>query len=151
MERKFDYLTPNIRFLYRDYKLTSTGDLEKLSYLTFQAKSNSDDHYYEIRAFNPTSIHALSNKDRALTLFLQETLKYYSLAPDAFVLNSLEVQEDKICYALKVSSTPLLDQSNRSSIPKFDFSKLLKDASEDLNHLSLNGLQRVPIPTESIS
>ena len=134
-----DVLTPDIRLGFSDFSLLSTQDSENLGYLVFQAKSRANDQLYHIRALNLNSIFAEASRNRATTLFLQETLRLCMLAPDCIVLDSLEFYENRICYALKPVTSAIFgchDNHARTVLPQLDIPLLLKSLLGDISYLS---------------
>ena len=148
-----DVLTPDTRLGFSDFSLLSTQDSENLGYLVFQAKSRANDQLYHIRALNLNSIFAEASRNRATTLFLQETLRLCMLAPDCIVLDSLEFYENRICYAVKPVTSAIFgchDNHTLTVLPQLDISLLLKGLLEDINYLSKHRSETLHFPSSRL-
>ena len=138
-----DVFTPHIRLIYEDFKPIQDIDRETMSCLVFQAKSKSTGETHHIRAFNSLSLFAQQAPNKAITIFLQETLRLCSLRPDVIVPNTLEFHENKICYAVLPIISPV-----PSSPSNLNISRLLECLIGDLKHLMTHNVNtRIIAPT----
>lgn len=140
-----DSLTSNIQKRYKDLALLTDPYVSKSSgFLEFKAVDSFTNHPVHIRALNMVFSNASQDYNRTISLFLQETLRLNALNGDAIILDSVEYQDGKLCYAMK----PIA--SNASFSPNLNLDKLLKDVLNDVDHLSCKGKTRVHIPQSNI-
>lgn len=137
-------LTPKIREEYTDLTLLSTEDERRLGYLVFQAKSRTNDQIHHIRALNCASEFVQQDTNTAITLFIQETLRLYSLNPKSILLDTVEFFDNQLCYAMKPISSQVQPSQN------LNLASLLKNLLTDLTYLSSKGADKISLPTTRI-
>ena len=142
-------LAPNIQRNYTNFILLDTGAPETLGYFDFQATSLSTNQVHNIRAFNLDSRYSKQDKNRAISLFLQETLRLTSTNPQTLFLETLEFHENRICYATK-PTVPILLRKSGSLRPKLDIPKLLKNVLTDIDLLSTKANHKIDLSTAPI-
>jgi hypothetical protein len=114
-QKDLKLLTPNIQLKYEDFtQIKKAGKEENFGYFVYQAKSRINGEVHHVRAFNLNAPKAQQNIDKAMTVFLQETLSLCQLYPSLFFLDTLEICENKICYATRPISSGVV----KSKIPR---------------------------------
>lgn len=128
-------LTPQIKQSYTDFELVDYHSSESTGYFEFQAKSSKNAELHYIRALNLGSELAKRSPNTAITLFLQEMLRFCSLNASAILLDTLEFHEQKICYAIKHQCTSIISQPEKPSTLRLDIPRLLKQTLLDLEQI----------------
>jgi hypothetical protein len=129
-------LTPGITLGYADLTLIGQ-EAEDMGYLTYKGKSKMTGEEHQIRVFNQNSKMAKENINKAITIFLRETLRLCALNKEVIIQDTLEFHENKLCYAIKPMSFPSLSK-NSLEIPR-----MLEDLIEDLKYLTHCGIAQV--------
>ena len=81
---------------YSDFVRINKGDEETVSHFAFRVKSIRTGEIHHLRAFNSSSILAKQDINKAITVFLQETLRLCCIHPDASVIESFEFHNMKL-------------------------------------------------------
>ena len=128
-------LTPNIINFYFDFQLVSTATTFKV----FQAKSRENHQIYAIRALDIESDAVKKNRNQAVTVFLQEILRFCSVHPELVVIEEFEIFEDKMVFVTKPHTTLLniLKECKQETdlISQIDVGNLVRNISSDLDFL----------------
>lgn len=125
-------LTDSIAASYFDTKFDNTVDYSNKGYIEIPAKSKSTGETHIIRALNPDSTLAKEAPNLAKRAFLQETLRLCTICPDAILIDTFEIDEYRICYAMN----PILSPMKPSSPTNIDFSKLLENLIADMQYIT---------------
>ena len=123
--------TPRLKSTYSDFHLVTGATTFKV----FQAKARGESQQvHTIRVLDLESEAVKEDRDRAVTLFFQEVLRYATTHPVQVVIEEFEVAEDKIAFVTKPYTTleNLIKEEKKSQI---NIEKLIRNMSSDLEFL----------------
>ena len=122
---------PRLKSTYSDFHLVTGATTFKV----FQAKARGESQQvHTIRVLDLESEAVKEDRDRAVTLFFQEVLRYATTHPAQVVIEEFEVAEDKIAFVTKPYTTleNLIKEEKKSQI---NIEKLIRNMSSDLEFL----------------
>lgn len=127
-------LTPKITSNYVKPKLIS----EASYYHVYEAFHKESGELHSIRALHVNSTFFKKDKNRVITLFLQEILRICVQldSPQSLILEHFDVSGDRICFVSKNCSCLQYKLSNiNDSVPEINAEKLLKGVESDIRFL----------------